>query len=84
VVWWRRTAAGRTLTRAIRLGEDHHGVIERVRGLDLRGRPRLCRDTALRCLAEAGRCRRMDGRLRGAAAGWLREARDGVEKGRGT
>jgi len=76
VVMWRRTAAGRALTRAIRLGEDHYGVIECVRGLDLRGRPRLCRDAALRCLAEAGRCRRMEGRLR--------EAREEVGKGRGT
>jgi len=66
---------------AIRHGEDHYGVIERVQGLDLRGRPWLCRDAALRCLAEAGRCRRLVRRLRGEAARWLGKAREEVEKG---
>ena len=61
--------------RAVLLGEDPWNVIGRVRGLELEGGPRRCRDVAVRC-------RRMDGRLRGAAAMWLREARDEVEKGR--
>jgi hypothetical protein len=81
LLWRRRTAAGRALDGAIEAldrGEDHSRVVERVRRLELRGRSRLCRDTALRCLVEAGRCRRLDRRLRGAAARWLGEARDGV------
>ena len=41
----------------------------------------MCRDNAGRCLVEAGWCRRMDRRLTREAARWLREARDGVEKG---
>jgi hypothetical protein len=38
------------------------------------GRPRFCLGVALRCLEGAGRCDRLEGRLRREAAGWLRQA----------
>ncbi len=83
VEMWRRTAAGQALTRAIRLGEDPHGVIERVRVLELRGRPRLCRNMALRCLERAGRCRRVERGMRREAAMWVRRAREELGQWRG-
>ena len=41
--------------RAIWLDEDPRGVIVRLRGVGLRGRPRLRRDIALRCLERVRR-----------------------------
>jgi len=62
--------------RAIWLDEDPRVVIMRLRGVGLRGRPRLRRDIAVRCLERAGRCERLDRSLRREAAMWLRAARD--------
>jgi membrane protein implicated in regulation of membrane protease activity len=53
--------------------EDPRVVLERLRGLELRGRARLCREVAARCSEEAARHGRLERRLRGEAAGWLRE-----------
>ena len=35
-------------------GGDAHVVAERLGGMEFRGRARLCRDVAARCLGEAG------------------------------
>jgi hypothetical protein len=54
----------RRAQRAIWLDEDPRLVIMRLRGVGLRGRPRLRRDIAIRCLERAGRCDRLDRMLR--------------------
>jgi hypothetical protein len=66
----------RRVQRAIWLDGDPRSVIVRLRGVGLRGRPRLRRDIAVRCLERAGRCERLDRKLRREAARWLRAARD--------
>jgi len=66
----------RRAQRAIWLDEDPRGIVVRLRGVDLRGRPRLRRDITLRCLERAGRCDRLDRKLRQEAARWLQAARD--------
>ena len=42
-----------------------------LRGVDIEGRARLCRDVAARCLEGAARHGRLEGRLRREAAGWI-------------
>ena len=37
-----------------------------------------CRDRAMRCLVEAGRCRRLEDRLRREAVRWLGRALDEI------
>jgi hypothetical protein len=60
---------------AIGDGEDPRQIAKHLREVDVpEGRPRFCLDVALRCLEGAGRCDRLEGRLRREAAGWLRQA----------
>ena len=59
--------------RALGAGEDARGVAERLRGLDLGGRAGTCLGVAVRCLEEAGRHGRLEGRLRREAGRWLKE-----------
>jgi len=66
--------------RAIWLDEDPRVVIVRLRGVGLRGRPRLRRDIAPRCLERAGRCDRLDRKLRRKVARWLQAARNELRK----
>ena len=66
--------------RAIWLDEDPRVVIMRLRGVSLRGRPRLRRDIAVRCLERARRSERLDRKLRREAARWVRAARDELIK----
>ena len=65
------------MRRSLRAAEGHEDlrvVAERLRAIDVgRGRARLCRDVAVRCLEGAGRFRRLEGRLRREAAGWIRD-----------
>jgi hypothetical protein len=70
----------RRAQRAIWLDEDPQGIIVRLRGVDLRGRPRLRRDIALRCLERARRCERLDRSMRYEAARWLGKAREELRK----
>ena len=57
--------------------EDLRLVAEGLRGLDVgRGRARLCRDVAVRCLEGAGRFRRLEAVMRREAAGWMREMKE--------
>jgi len=62
--------------RAIWLDEDPRVVIVRLRGVGLRGRTRLRRDIALRCLEQARRSERLDRSMRREAGKWVRAARD--------
>jgi hypothetical protein len=73
--WWAdmRSPVRRAL-RAVEGGGDAREVARRLRGMELQGRIRLCCDVAVRCLEGAGRCGRLERRLRRGAAGWLREA----------
>jgi len=61
----------RRAQRAIWYEEDPRVVIMRLRGVGLRGRPRLRRDIALRCLERARRCERLDRSMRREAARWV-------------
>ena len=70
----------RRAQRAIWLDEDPRGIVVRLRGVDLRGRPRLRRDIALRCLERARRCERLDRSMRYEAARWLGRAREELRK----
>jgi hypothetical protein len=54
--------------RAIWYEEDPRIVIMRLREAGLRGRPRLRRDIALRCLEQARRGERLDRSMRREAA----------------
>ena len=58
----------RRAQRAIWLDEDPRVVIMRLRGVGLRGRTRLRRDIAVRCLLQSEGCHRLERRLRGEAA----------------
>jgi hypothetical protein len=62
--------------RAIWLDEDPRVVIMRLRGVGLRGRTRLRRDIAVRCLEQARRSEHLDRSMRREAARWMRAARD--------
>ena len=66
--------------RAIWLEEDLRLVIMRLRGVGLRGRPRLRRDIALRCLEMARRSEHLDRSMRREAARWIRAARDEIAR----
>jgi len=70
----------RRAQRAIWLDEDPRGIVTRLRGVGLRDRPRLRRDIPLRCLERAGRCDRLDRKLRRDAARWLQASRDELHK----
>jgi len=70
----------RRAQRAIWLDEDPRVVIMRLRGVGLRGRPRLRADIAVRCLERARRSERLDRKLRREAARWVRAARDELIK----
>jgi len=65
----------RRAQRAIWLDEDPRVVIMRLHGVGLRGRPRLRRDIALRCLEQARRSERLDRSMRREASRWVRGAR---------
>jgi hypothetical protein len=58
----------RRAQRAIWLDEDPRVVIMRLRGVGLRGRPRLRRDIALRGIERAEGCHLVERRLRREAA----------------
>jgi hypothetical protein len=61
--------------RDIGRGGDPREITGRLEGVEVpEGRPRSYRDVAVRCLEMAGRHRRLEGRLRGEAAGWLKRA----------
>ena len=66
--------------RAIWLDEDPRVVIMRLRGVGLRGRPRLRRDIAVRCLEQARRSERLDRSMRREAARWIQGARDELQR----
>jgi hypothetical protein len=70
----------RRAQRAIWLDEDPRVVIMRLRGVGLRGRSRLRRDIALRCLEQARSSDRLDWSMRREAARWVRAARDELAK----
>ena len=70
----------RRAQRAIWLDEDPRVVIMRLRGVGLRGRLRLRRDIAVRCLEQARRSERLDRSLRREAARWVRATRDELAK----
>jgi hypothetical protein len=75
--------AGQALLRAQRaiwLDEDPRVVIMRLRGVGLRGRARLRRDIAVRCLERARRHRRLEGKLIREAEWWIRRTRDILDK----
>jgi hypothetical protein len=66
---------GRVLLEAARDigdGGDPREIANRLRDVDVKGRPRLCLDMALRCLEGAGRFRRLETRLRREAEGWVK------------
>jgi hypothetical protein len=73
----------RRAQRAIWLDEDPRVVIVRLRGVGLRGRARLRRDIALRCLERARRSERLDRSMPREATRWVRAARDELAKGEG-
>ena len=66
--------------RAIWYEEDPRVVIMRLRGVGPRGRTRLRRDIAVRCLEQARRSERLDQAMRREAAMWIRAARDELHK----
>ena len=61
-------------TKALEEGEDAWMVAHGLQGVVLEGRAGLCLGVAVRCLREAGRHGRLEGRLRKEAAKWLKEA----------
>jgi len=66
--------------RAIWLDEDPRGIAMRLRGVGLRGRSRLRRDNALRCLEQARRGEHLDRSMRREAARWLQASRDELHR----
>ena len=64
----------RAAARVAESGEDVGRAAAGLEALRLRGRARLCRDVAMRCLEQAGRHERLEGRLRREAGRWVREA----------
>jgi hypothetical protein len=65
----------RRAQRAIWYEEDPRIVIMRLREVGLRGKPRLRRDIAVRCLEQARRSERLDRSMRREAARWIRRPR---------
>ena len=75
--WAVRRAPRRVLSACLR---DADGVPERLLALELRGRARLCRDVAVRCLGEAARHRRLADRLAREAEGWLCQTKTNLSR----
>ncbi len=74
--WWGRP--GRALERAlwaIYLEEEPREVAKGLEGVVLPGRAGLCLGIAVRCLYQAGRCRRVERAMGREAARWVRRAR---------
>jgi len=70
----------RRVQRDLGLDKDPRVVIMRLRGVGLRGRSRLRRDIAVRCLERARRSERLDRSMRRDAARWVRATRDELHK----
>ena len=80
---WTATPEDRALARAIwdlGGGEPPERIVERLRRVDLQGRPRLHRDLAVRCLERSAVSHVQERVLRREAGRLLDRARDGLRK----
>ncbi len=82
--WWGRPE--RALERAlwaIYLEEEPRAVMRGLEGVELPGRAGMCLRVAMRCLYQAGRCRRVERGMRREAARWVGRAREEMGRGPG-